>query len=123
YLVMTNSFIQDGDFDVKNDYLAGRFLRYYPYAIDPHVNPTIFTTNRPHWYPEHGVGLAVMLAPAVGVADTGGAKAEMVLVALVVIVLAYLWARRFAGSVYTAIAVAALAFSPAFLGMEGRIFP
>jgi hypothetical protein len=30
YLVMTNSLIQDGDFDVKNDYLAGRFRRYHP---------------------------------------------------------------------------------------------
>lgn len=39
------------------------------------------------------------------------------------IILAYLWARRFAGGVYAAIAVAALAFSPAFLGMDGRIFP
>jgi hypothetical protein len=48
YLVMTNSLIQDGDFDVKNDYVSGRFLRYYPYAIDANVNPTIFTTSRPH---------------------------------------------------------------------------
>jgi hypothetical protein len=123
YLVMTNSLIQDGDFDVKNDYMSGRFLRYYPYAIDAHVNPTIFTTSRPHWYPEHGVGLAVLLAPAVGIADTSGARAAMVVVALIVIALAFLWARRFTGGVYAAIAVAALAFSPAFLGMEGRIFP
>jgi hypothetical protein len=41
-----------------------------------------------------------------------------------VLVLTFYWARRFASNAsYAAVGVAALATSPAFLGLESRIFP
>src|SRR5205823_2209370 len=48
YLVLTNSLILDGDVDVKNDYLAGRYRNYYPFPLDPHVNSSIFKPESPH---------------------------------------------------------------------------
>jgi hypothetical protein len=48
----------------------------------------------------------------------------MVLVAAIVLVLTFLWARRFTGEPWCAgIATGALGLSPFFLSLEGRIFP
>ena len=123
YLVVANSLLIDGDVDVKNDYLGERYFRYYPYSLDPHVNTNLFTMNSPHWYPLHGVGLSALLVPAVMLDDTKGASTAMVGVAALLLVLTFLWARRFTGDVWcSAFAAAALGISPFFLGLEGRIF-
>ena len=123
YLVVANSLITDGDVDVKNDYLSGRYLRYYPYGIDPHVNTSMFTVDSAHWYPLHGVGLSALLVPALVLDDTKGASAAMVGVATLLLVLTFFWAKRFTGDVWSAaLAAAALGVSPFFLGLEGRIF-
>jgi hypothetical protein len=124
YLVITNSLIEDGDFDVKNDYLDQRYMKYYPFEIDPHVNTNIFKPSSPHWYSEHGVGLPVLLLPAVVIGDERGGVDEMVGLAVVVLVLAFFWVRRFVPNPWLAgIAVGSLGLSPFFLGVEGRIFP
>ena len=124
YLVLTTSLILDGDVDVKNNYLAGDTLRYFDAPIDPHVNGAIFDARSTHWYSQHGVGLSAVLVPGVVAADTKGATLTMVLLALVVLVLAFLWTRRFTDDRTSAgIATAALGLSPFFLGLEGRIFP
>jgi hypothetical protein len=124
YLVITNSLIIDGDVDVKNDYLFERYLKYTHAPIDPHVNGRIFTPVSRHWYSQHGVALPALLVPGVVVDDTRGATVEMVLIASLVVVLAFFWVRRFAPELtWTAIAVAALATAPFFLALEGRIFP
>lgn len=124
YLLVSKSLILDGDVDVKNDYLAHRYLEYYRGHLDPHVNTSIFSRTSPHWYSMHGVGLAAVLVPAVAADDGHGAAAAMVVIAAVVLVLTFLWARRFTGEVLlAAIATAALGLSPFFLGLEGRVFP
>ena len=124
YLVITNSLILDGDVDVKNDYVDARYHQYYPFPLDPHVNSRVFTSDSPHWYSEHGVGLAALLVPAVLVDGADGARAAMVIVAAALLLLTFLWARRFTGGSWpAAAAVAALGVSPCFLGLEGRIFP
>ena len=121
---MTNSLILDGDVDVKNDYLAERYRSYYPFLLDPHVNSSVFKIDSPHWYSEHGVGLSALLVLAVVADDVEGAKVTMVVIAVVVLLLAFLWVRRFVGDPWlAAIATGALGFSPFFLGLEGRIFP
>jgi hypothetical protein len=124
YLVVTNSLILDGDVDVKNDYLHERYLKYTHAPIDPHVNGRIFTPVSRHWYSQHGVALPALLVPGAVIDDTRGATVEMVLVASLVVVLAFIWVRRFAPELrWTAIAVATLATAPFFLALEGRIFP
>jgi hypothetical protein len=124
YLVITNSLILDGDFDVKNDYLDKRYLEYYPFQIDPHVNTNIFKPGSRRWYSEHGAGLPVLLLPAVVLGGERGGVDEMVVIAVVVLVLAFFWVRRFVPDPWLAgIAVGALGLSPFFLGVEGRIFP
>jgi hypothetical protein len=124
YLLVSKSLILDGDVDVKNDYLTGRYHEYYLGRIDPHVNRSIFTVDSPHWYSMHGVGLPAVLVPAVAADSAHGATVAMVVIAVVVLLLAFLWVRRFTGGVWlAAIATGALGLSPSFLGLQGRVFP
>jgi hypothetical protein len=124
YLLLTNSLFLDGDVDVKSDYLTGRYFGYYPFPIDPHVNWSVFTPASPHWYSQHGIGLPALLVPAVVAGDARGATVAMVVIAVVVLLLTFLWARRFTGEPWSAaIATGALGLSPFFLGLQGRIFP
>jgi hypothetical protein len=124
YLVVSESLILDGDVDVKNDYLRRRYLEYYPGHLDPHVNTSIFTLASPHWYSMHGVGLSAVLVPAVAADGAHGATVGMVVIAVIVLLLTFLWVRRFTGEAWlAAIATGALGFAPSFLGLEGRIFP
>jgi hypothetical protein len=124
YLLVSKSLILDGDVDVKNDYLTGRYHEYYQGRIDPHVNKSIVTVDSPHWYSMHGVGLSAVLVPAVAADGAHGAPVAMVGIAVVVLVLAFLWVRRFTGGVWlAAIATGALGLSPSFLGPQGRVFP
>jgi hypothetical protein len=124
YLLVAKSLILDGDVDVKNDYLSGRYHEYYRGRIEPHVNTSLFTADSPHWYSMHGIGLSAVLVPAVAADGVHGATVAIVVLAVVVLLLAFLWVRRFTGGVWlAAIAVAALGLSPSFLGLEGRVFP
>jgi hypothetical protein len=124
YLVVSESLIHDGDVDVKNDYLTRRYRAYYAGHLDPHVNTSIFTTASPHWYSMHGVGLSAVLVPGVWAEGARGGAVTMIGIAVVVLVLTFLWAQRFTGVAWpAAIATGALAVSPFFLGLEGRIFP
>jgi hypothetical protein len=124
YLLVSGSLIHDGDVDVKNDYLDRRYRAYYSGHLDPHVNKSIFTPASPHWYSMHGVGLPAMLVPAFWADGAQGATVAMIVVAVIVLVLTFLWVRRFTSKVWpAAIATATLALSPFFLGLEGRIFP
>jgi hypothetical protein len=122
YLIVTESLINDGDVDVKNDYALARY-RALPDPPDVHVNPNIFTASSPHWYSSHGVGLPAIIVPGTAIDNARGAAAEMVLVATVVLVLTFFWARRFTATRYAAVATAVVGYSPFFLGLDGRIFP
>jgi hypothetical protein len=124
YLVVSGSLIREGDVDVKNDYLDRRYIAYYPGPLEPQVNTRIFTTASPHWYSIHGVGLSAVLVPAFWADGAHGATVAMVVIGLIVLLLAFLWARRFTVKAWpAAVATGALGLSPLFLGLEGRIFP
>src|SRR4051812_37684930 len=124
YLLVSKSLIHDGDVDLRNDYLQQRYHEFVPGHINPHVNTSLFTLASPHWYSMHGVGLPAVLVPAVAADGAHGATVAMVAIAVVVLLLTFLWARRFTGEIpLAAVATAALGFSPAFLGLGGRVFP
>jgi hypothetical protein len=124
YLLIAGSLVLDGDVDVKNDYLNGRYLTYYPQPIDPHINGSHFTVASAHWYSQHGVGLPAVLSPGVLIDGPRGATATMALFGMLVLVLSFFWARRVAGKGWPpVVAAAALGFAPFFLGLQSRIFP
>lgn len=124
YLLVSESLVRDGDVDLKNDYLERRYDEFYAGQLGPHVNTSIFTAASRHWYSMHGVGLPAVLVPAYAADGAHAATVAMVVISAIVLVLAFLWARRFTGEPwFAAVATAALGFSPSFLGLEGRVFP
>lgn len=59
YLIMIQSVLNDGDFDLRNNYENQDYKAYYPDVIpDPHI---IVTGER--WYPVHAIGLPLLAAP------------------------------------------------------------
>ena len=124
YLVVADSLFRDGDVDVANGYRSGRISRFATPGIDPHVGPALLERPDGPWYSQHGVGLPVLLALPVGLAERGGAIVAMTAIAAVVLLLAFNWSRGFTRSARPAsAAVILLATAPSFLAVQGRVFP
>jgi hypothetical protein len=120
YLIMTQSLLSDGDFDLRNNYENQDYQAYHPHVIpDPHV-----IVRGARWYPAHAIGLPILAAPVYAV---GGRDAVVVLQALLTVAgLRILWSvlrlagfePRVAGAVTL---VAGLTLPVA--AMAGQVFP
>jgi hypothetical protein len=86
YLLITQSLLYDGDFDLRNNYERGQYALYYPplQPLAPHV-----ASRDGRWYPWHGVGLPIVSAPFFAVAGRPGVVALLTVVT--VAGLALLW--------------------------------
>lgn len=120
YLIMTQSFLRDGDFDLRNNYENKDYLEYYPeYIPDPHVT---VVGNR--WYPVHGIGLSILAAPFFLV---GGRLGVIGLLTLITVAgMGILWSLvHRAGFVpWTASVVTLIAgFTLPLASLSGQIFP
>src|SRR5262249_9791268 len=102
YLLVSESLVRDGDVDVKNDYLDRRYRDFSSGDLQPHVNASIFTPASRHWYSMHGVGLSAVLVPAFWINGAQGATVAMIFVAVIVLVLTFLWVQRFTGEAWSA---------------------
>jgi hypothetical protein len=63
YLVVTQSILRDGDFDLRNNYEAEQYLEYYPHRLKPETLRGHAVRVGEGWYPGHGIGLSVLAAP------------------------------------------------------------
>lgn len=62
FIMMTDSLVKDGDFNLKNDYDLQRSLSYYPIpGLFPHLAPIIDYKNSDKWYSIHTIGLPLLL--------------------------------------------------------------
>jgi hypothetical protein len=120
YLIVTQSLLQDGDFDVRNNYEHRDYRAYYPDVIpDPHV---IVSGER--WYPVHAVGVPLLAAPVYAAAGRLGVV--ILLTLFTVAGLRVLWSvLRLAGfsARATALATALAGFTLPVLAMAGQVFP
>jgi hypothetical protein len=120
YLIMTQSLLRDGDFDLRNNYQNQDYRAYYPDAIpDPHI---IVAGER--WYPVHAIGLPILAAPVYAV---GGRIAVVGLLTLMTVAgLRVLWsALCLAGFESRVIATTSLVVGltlPVAV-MAGQVFP
>ena len=120
YLIVTQSLLQDGDFDVRNNYEHRDYRAYYPDVIpDPHV---IVSGER--WYPVHAIGLPLLATPVYAAA---GRLGVVILLTLCTVAgLRILWSvLRLAGfgGRATALATAGAGFTLPVLAMTGQVFP
>jgi hypothetical protein len=75
YLTIARSLVADGDLDLRNDYDERRYRDFYGGTLEPRH------TNTSPWgeeYPFHGIGVAVLTAPAFAAFGVAGATATLV---------------------------------------------
>lgn len=76
YLTIARSLAADGDLDLTNDYDDRTYADFYAGSLEPRH------TNISPWgeqYPFHGIGVAVLVAPAFALWGVSGATATLVL--------------------------------------------
>jgi hypothetical protein len=120
YLIMSQSLLNDGDFDLRNNYEQAQYLAYYPEPIpDPHV-----TIVGEHWYPVHDFGLPVLAAPWFALGGRAGVVVLLVLMSLAGLRLLWSTIRLagFSGKTATVGTLVAALTLP-FVVMAGQIFP
>jgi hypothetical protein len=82
YLLVAESIAFDGDVDLRNDYASRertlRVVNVFP--LDYNVQAAVYKRSG-ELRPLHGVGLSILLAPAVGLAGLTGARVVMLLIA------------------------------------------
>lgn len=120
YLIMTQSVLREGDFDLRNNYERMDYLAYYPDMIpDPHV-----TVVGNAWYPVHEIGLPILVAPLFAVAGRPGVV--MMLSLMTVVGIRVLWSllRRAGFAPKTTVITTLVAgFSLPLISLSGQIFP
>ena len=120
YLLMTQSLLRDGDFDLRNNYEHMDYLEYYPRVIpDAHV-----TLVGNYWYPVHGIGLPILSAPWFALGGRAGVVVMLTLmsVAGIRIMWSVLQQAGF-NSWVTTTSVLVMGFTLPLLSLSGQIFP
>jgi len=118
FLIMTQSLLHDGDFDLRNNYLNRDYLDYYPGSIYPHI-----IQEGRHWYPIHSLGLPVLAAPWFAAAGRAGVVVMLALITVAGLGLVWsLMARAgFRPAAMTG-AILAVAFTLPLASMAGQVF-
>jgi len=123
YLVMTNSLLEDGDLDLKNDHEEKRYNDYYEGYLTPHVLLGDFGENTEHWYSIHNPGLSIVLVPILLFGGIKGAFVFMLLVSFSLLLASFFWVKRVINNnFYALLSVLVLFFSPFYMGLSGYIF-
>ncbi|MDP2728697.1 MAG: hypothetical protein Q8P59_14310, partial [Dehalococcoidia bacterium] len=138
YLQMAMSLLHDGDFEMTNNYAQKDYLDFYPkdtsrpqfrgwpaeggfpWDLGPHQSATL----RPGIYEKHGIGLAVLVAPAYLAGNRLGAVLLMNVLAALLAANIFLLAREFTGNIKASlIATLGLAFTSPLMAYSFLIFP
>jgi hypothetical protein len=120
YLIITQSVLRDGDFDLRNNYQHQDYREYYPDSIpDPHI-----IERGAHWYPVHAIGLPLIAAPFFAAAGRPGVV--VLLSILTVAGLRVLWSvLRLAGfrAPVAGLTTMVAALTLPVAVMAGQVFP
>jgi hypothetical protein len=131
YLVVATSLLRDGDLDVYNNYRDRHFLPFYPYhlgdARDPEDMHALYGRGGA-LYSKHGLGLSLLLLPALAGGGAGWATVLMLavsaLLAVQILQLALQCAWQCGRKRWPAVvAWVAVAFSPPLLLYAHQFYP
>jgi hypothetical protein len=131
YLLIATSLLRDGDLDVLNNYRDKHYQPFYPYHLGDARQPEdMHALYGPSGglYSKHGVGLPLLLLPAMRLGGTGEghglAIVFMLGVAAALSTQIFLLARETTGRAAVAIvAWSAVAFTSPLLLYAGQIYP
>ena len=118
YLLAAESLIDDGDLDVKNQYVERSYSDFYPYDLDKHGVETEGRLHEPH-----GIGFPLLIAPAMAIGGEQGVELFMAALAALAVMLAYLLALRVAPDPWALGAAAAVGLSAPLLAYGSAVYP
>ena len=118
YLLAAQSIVQDGSLDVKDDIAARSYAGFYPYALEPQGVETEGRLHEPH-----GVGLALLVAPAYAIAGETGVEILLAALAALALAFAYRLALRLAPDPWALGTTLAVGLSAPFLAYGSAVYP
>ena len=118
YLLAVHSIVDDRDIDVKNQYAARDYTRFYPYELDVHGRETEGRLHEPH-----GAGFPLLIAPAYAIGGEVGVELFLAAVAALAVALAYLLALRIVPDPWALGAALAVGLSAPFVAYGTAVYP
>ena len=124
YIMMSESLIQDNDFNLKNDYLLKRYQKYYSdNDLFPHVSPKL-SIDGDKWYSIHPIGLPLLVALPFKYFGLPGVRVVLALLQLTSIYLFYLVLKKYTDSnLKVLVGLILLISCSAFWQNIGVVFP
>lgn len=125
YIMMTDSLIKDGDFNLKNDYEQSRALAYYPVpGLFPHIAVIVDYMQSDKWYSMHTIGLPILLAIPYKLFGLVGARLMILVLQLLSVVLFLKILERYLHDKYRVVIGMVILYCCTFFWQNmGGIFP
>ncbi len=118
HLLTAESIVEDGDFDLRNQYAARAYEDFYPYTLREQGEETEGRLHEPY-----GIGFAAFIAPAYALAGAKGVELFLAAVAALAMALAYRLALRVVPDPWALGAAAAAGLSPPLLAYGSAVAP
>lgn len=118
YLLAAQSIVDDASLDVKDDYAARSYTGFHPYELKPQGEERDGRRHEPH-----GVGLALLIAPAYAIGGETGVEIFLAALAALAMALAYRLALRVAPDPWALGATLAVGGSAPFLAYGTAVYP
>ncbi len=118
YLLAAKSIVDDGNLDVKDEYVSRAYREFYPYALDRDGAETEGRLHEPH-----GAGFPALIAPAFAVGGARGVELFLAAIAALAVALAYRLALRVAPDPWALGAALAVGLSPPFVAYGTAVYP
>src|SRR4029078_1205608 len=121
YLVITQSLLHDGDFQIENNHQREEYHTYYNGTLQPDY---LARDVKGQIYSVHPVGLPILAVPAFAIGGYAGVMAMLVLMAAAAATLLWRGGRQITGSASSATCGwAAAALTPPFLFNSFTVYP
>ena len=118
YLLATESIVEDGNVDVKDEYATRAYADFYPYELERQGRETEGRLNEPH-----GAGLPLLVAPAYALGGPEGVELFLAALAALALALAYRLALRVVPDPWALGAAIAVGLSPPLLAYGSSVYP
>jgi hypothetical protein len=118
HLLIAESIVEDGDFDLRDQYAARAYEDFYPGELRPRGRETEGRLHEPY-----GIGFAAFIAPAYAVGGPKAVELFLAAIAALAVTLAYRLALRVVPDPWALGAALAVGLSPPLLAYGSAITP
>lgn len=120
YLILTQSLINDHDFNTLNNYKDGDYLEFYPFPLHPQG----FGSEDGTYIPSHNIGFPIMISPGYYFGKRAGVVFEInIITALLMLNIFLLIFEIFKKPKLALFTTFLVSFSPPILFYSSQIFP